>query len=241
MQKFRVPPVPPRKTPLKKQPQKTSNPEASISIVSEYDKLCQKAETFHSSETEEKMLAFVKNALKLRQKMLMSEAEVQRVSKLLVDKDKELLSKDQKFKQAREMVDLEMRGRQKAEQQVDELHKQWATVGNLVNSGGGSGLNNDTLQRIRSSVSSSILNTPIGRGKTQRDPMIPEYSQESILDASELFEDSVEEINNEDSRIRRSSRNKSVVSKTTVTADPNGHVHATTVLESVDLPEKVHF
>ena len=241
MQKFRVPPVPPRKTPLKKQPRKTSNPESPISLVSEYDKLCQKSETFHSSETEEKMLAFLKNAKKLRQMTLTTEAEVQRLSKLLFDTEKQSLSKDQKIKQARRMVNLEMRERQKIEQEVDEWQKQWATVGNLVNSGGGSRLNNDTLQRIRSSVSSSILNTPIGRGKTQRDPMIPEYSQESILDASELFEDSVEEINNEDLKIRRSSRNKSVVSTTTVTTDPNGHVHATTVLESVDLPEKVHF
>ena len=72
-----------------------------------------------------------------------------------------------------------MRERQKIEQECEELQKQWGSLQNLVNSKVGI-VNNDTLQRIRSSVSSSILNTPIGKGK-KRDEMIAEYSQESIL------------------------------------------------------------
>ena len=83
------------------------------------------------------------------------------------------------FFQARQMVNLEMRERQKIEQECEELQKQWGSLQNLVNSKVGI-VNNDTLQRIRSSVSSSILNTPIGKGK-KRDEMIAEYSQESIL------------------------------------------------------------
>merc|ERR1712062_99465 len=150
---------------------------------------------------------------------------------------------DQKIKQARQMVNLEMRERQKIEQECEELQKQWGSLQNLVNSKVGI-VNNDTLQRIRSSVSSSILNTPIGKGK-KRDEMIAEYSQESILDASDLFEDSVE--NNQELEVRRSSRhrrsgstaNKSIVTITTTTVDPNGHVHSTAVLESQDLPEMV--
>ena len=175
MQKFRVPPIPPRKTPLK--PKKTSKSNLS-SLVSEYDELCQKSQTFNNGG-EEELLAFMKNAKEWRQKMFTAESEAQRVSKLLFDTEKELQSKDQKIKQARQMVNLEMRERQKIEQECEELQKQWGSLQNLVNSKVGI-VNNDTLQRIRSSVSSSILNTPIGKGK-KRDEMIAEYSQESIL------------------------------------------------------------
>ena len=69
----------------------------------------------------------------------------------------------------------------------------------------------------------------------------------SFSDASDLFEDSVE--NNQELEVRRSSRhhrsgataNKSIVTTTTTTVDPNGHVHSTAVLESQDLPEMVLF
>ena len=87
------------------------------------------------------------------------------------------------------MVNLEMRERQKIEQECEELQKQWGSLQNLVNSKVGI-VNNDTLQRIRSSVSSSILNTPIGKGK-KRDEMIAEYSQESILGNFELLDNFV--------------------------------------------------
>jgi len=238
MQKFRVPPIPPRKTPLK--PKKTSKSNLS-SLVSEYDELCQKSQTFNNGG-EEELLAFMKNAKKWRQKMLTAESEAQRLSKLLFDTEKELQSKDQKIKQARQMVNLEMRERQKVEQECEELQRKWGSLQSFVKTG--AGVNNDTLQRIRSSVSSSILNTPIGKGK-KRDEMIPEYSQESILDASDLFEDSADNQELEQSRRRRSSRksttNKSIVTITTTTVDPNGHVHSTAVLESADLPEKVIF
>lgn len=241
MQKFRVPPIPPRKTPLK--PKKTSKSNLS-SLVSEYDELCQKSQTFNNGG-EEELLAFMKNAKKWRQKMLTAESEAQRLSKLLFDTEKELQSKDQKIKQARQMVNLEMRERQKIEQECEELQRKWESLQSFVKTG--AGVNNDTLQRIRSSVSSSILNTPIGKGK-KRDEIILECSQESILDASDLFEDSADnqELDHqEQSRRRRSSRksttNKSIVTITTTTVDPNGHVHSTAVLESADLPEKVIF
>ena len=185
MQKFRVPPIPPRKTPLK--PKKTSKSNLS-SLVSEYDELCQKSQTFNNGG-EEELLAFMKNAKEWRQKMFTAESEAQRVSKLLFDTEKELQSKDQKIKQARQMVNLEMRERQKIEQECEELQKQWGSLQNLVNSKVGI-VNNDTLQRIRSSVSSSILNTPIGKGK-KRDEMIAEYSQESILGNFDLLDNFV--------------------------------------------------
>jgi len=190
MQKFRVPPVPPRKTPLKPK-KKTSK--TNLSLVSEFDDLCQKSQVF-SEGGEKEFLAFLENAKEWRRQMVTSESEAQRLSKLLFDTEKELQSKDQKIKQARQMVNLEMRERQKIEQECEELQKQWGSLQNLVNSKVGI-VNNDTLQRIRSSVSSSILNTPIGKGK-KRDEMIAEYSQESILDASDLFEDSVKIIKN---------------------------------------------
>merc|ERR1712062_825726 len=221
---------------------KKKTSKTNLSLVSEFDDLCQKSQVF-SEGGEKEFFAFLENAKQWRRQMGTSESEVQRLSKLLFDTEKELQSKDQKIKQARQMVNLEMRERQKIEQECEELQKQWGSLQNLVNSKVGI-VNNDTLQRIRSSVSSSILNTPIGKGK-KRDEMIAEYSQESILDASDLFEDSVE--NNQELEVRRSSRhrrsgatvNKSIVTTTTTTVDPNGHVHSTAVLESQDLPEKV--
>merc|ERR1712062_135633 len=222
---------------------KKKTSKTNLSLVSEFDDLCQKSQVF-SEGGEKEFLAFLENAKEWRRQMVTSESEVQRLSKLLIDTEKELQSKDQKIKQARQMVNLEMRERQKIEQECEELQKQWGSLQNLVNSKVGI-VNNDTLQRIRSSVSSSILNTPIGKGK-KRDEMIAEYSQESILDASDLFEDSVE--NNQELEVRSGSgsrsrsgttANKSIVTITTTTVDPNGHVHATAVLESQDLPEKV--
>ena len=73
---------------------------------------------------------------------------------------------------------------------------------------------------------------------------LAEYSQESILDASELFEDSVDDLDHDHHR-RRSRRSQSklanqIVTSTTLTVHPDGHIHATSVLESInDLAEKV--
>ena len=133
MQKFRVPPIPPRKTPLK--PKKTSKSNLS-SLVSEYDELCQKSQTFNNGG-EGELLAFMKNAKEWRQKMFTAESEAQRVSKLIFDTEKELQSKDQKIKQARQMVNLEMRERQKIEQECEELQRKWESLQSFVKTGAG--------------------------------------------------------------------------------------------------------
>jgi len=190
-------------------------------------------------------LVFLKSAKSWQKKLLYAESERKRLSNILKETERELLSKDQKIKQAREMVNLEMRERQRVENECDELQKQWSALQNLVNSGGNQ-INNDTLQKIRNSVSTDkLLRTPSTRTPRKRD-IIPlaEYSQESILDASELFEDSNDDLDQDTTR-RRSRRSQSklanqIVTSTTLTVHPNGHVHATSVLESVnDLAEKV--
>ena len=99
MQKFRVPPVPPRKTPLKPK-KKTSK--TNLSLVSEFDDLCQKSQVF-SEGGEKEFLAFLENAKEWRRQMVTSESEAQRLSKLLFDTEKELQSKDQKIKQVNKL------------------------------------------------------------------------------------------------------------------------------------------
>ena len=102
MQKFRVPPVPPRKTPLKPK-KKTSK--TNLSLVSEFDDLCQKSQVF-SEGGEKEFLAFLENAKQWRRQMVTSESEAQRLSKLLFDTEKELQSKDQKIKQVNKLSRL---------------------------------------------------------------------------------------------------------------------------------------
>ena len=146
------------RTPMKAKKTSKSN----LSLVSEYDNLCTKSETFHEGG-EEKLLIFLKSAKNWQKKMLYAEAERKRLSIVLKETERELSSKDQKIKQAREMINQEMRERQRIENECDDLQKQWGALQNLVNSGGNQ-INNDTLQKIRNSVSTDkLLRTPSTR------------------------------------------------------------------------------
>ena len=166
--KFRTPTVPQPssrlKTPLKSMKTKKTS-KSDLSSVSEFDKLTQNSGTFHDG-SEENFLQFIKNAAIWRKNMLEAECERQRLAKLVHQTEQELLSKDQKIKQAREMVNLEMRERQRIENECEELQRQWGALQNIVNCGSNH-INNDTLDKIKRSVSTrstdKLLKTPSAR------------------------------------------------------------------------------
>lgn len=165
-------------------------------MVAAFDDLMRNSAVFHEG-AEQQFLLFVKNTKEWRKKWQHAEAERQRMQHLLNEREKELTAMEFKLKQAREMVNLEMRERQRIEGERDNLQRQWSALQDMINSdGGGLKINNDTLQSIRSRYSPAanrVQRTPSAKRNYYRDdanmaPLV-EQSAESLLDASELSYD----------------------------------------------------
>ena len=189
------------RTPMKATSRNNSN--SNLSLVAAYDDLMRNSAVFHDG-AEKQFLMFVKNAKDWRKKWHYAESERQRLSILLNEKEKEVAAKELKIKQAREMVNLEMRERARIEHDRDNLQRQWYALQELVNTDGGSkNIDNDTLQSIRSKFSPAITKhvqrTPSAKRHyyNQQENMGPlvEQSAESLVDASELsYDDSRDDI-----------------------------------------------
>lgn len=251
-----APPTPTFKTPMKVPKKKSST--SDLSMVAAFDDLMRNGSIFHNG-AEKQFLVFVKNAGEWQKRWQRAEAERQRLNMLLNEREKELSVKDQKIKQAREMVNIEMRERQRVESEKENLQRQWHALQDLVNTAEPVKINNETLEKIRSNYSPAmkkVQRTPSAKRNYLTDNMAPliEQEQESLMDASELsFDDSRDDIL-DGSRLRsgqvykrrssnqRQSRSRArrshsmvgdkIVTTTTVTVDQNGHTHAKAILES---------
>ena len=188
------------KTPMKATSRKDSG--SNLSLVASFDDLMRNSAVFHDG-AEKQFLVFVKNAIDWKKKWQYAESERQRLSIVLNDREKELASKDQKIKQAREMVNVEMRERARIEHDRDNLQRQWFALQDLVNSDGGKlKIDNDTLQSLRNQFSPAnnrnVQRTPSAkRNYYHHENMAPlvEQSAESLVDASELsYDDSRDDI-----------------------------------------------
>lgn len=140
MPRFKQPAPPPPttpssklRTPLKSMSRKNSGG-SNLSLVAAFDDLMRNSAVFHSG-AEKEFLILVKSAKEWQNKWRDAEGERQRLKMLLKEREKELSSRDLKIKQAREMVNLEMKERQRIEQERDNLQKQWGALADLVNDG----------------------------------------------------------------------------------------------------------
>ena len=116
-----APPTPTFKTPMKVPKKKSST--SDLSMVAAFDDLMRNGSIFHDG-AEKQFLVFVKNAGEWQKRWQRAEAERQRLNMLLNEREKELSVKDQKIKQAREMVNIEMRERQRVESEKENLQRQ---------------------------------------------------------------------------------------------------------------------
>ena len=184
------------KTPMK--PTVTrKNSAPNLSVVAAYDDLMRNSAIFHNG-AEEKFLAFVKIAKNMRRKWEHAETERQRLNIEINTMEKQLAVKDQKIRQAQQMVNVEMRERARIEHDRDSLQRQWFALQELVNHDGAKNITNETLQSIRNQISPNVRNVNVQRtpsakrnyfNKENMTPLV-EQSQESIIDASELdFDD----------------------------------------------------
>jgi len=185
------------KTPMKPTvARKNSAP--NLSLVAAYDDLMRNSSVFHNG-AEEKFLTFVKIAKDMRRKWEHAETERQRLNIEINTMEKQLAVKDQKIRQAQQMVNVEMRERARIEHDRDSLQRQWFALQEMVNSDGAKNITNETLQSIRNQISPNVRNnvnvqrTPSAKrnyfNKENMTPLV-EQSQESIIDASELdFDD----------------------------------------------------
>ena len=251
-----APPTPTFKTPMKVP--KKKNSASDLSMVAAFDDLMRNGSIFQDGIAERQFLVFVKHAGEWQKRWQRAEAERQRLNMLLNDREKELSVKDQKIKQAREMVNIEMRERQRVEGEKENLQRQWHALQDLVNADSVK-INNETLEKIRNNYSPAmkkVQRTPSAKRSylTDMGPLV-EQEQESLMDASELsFDDSRDDMldgsrlrNNGQVYKRRSSNQRQsrsrarrshsmagdkIITTTTVTVDQNGHTHAKAILES---------
>ena len=172
-----------------------------LSVPASFDELMKNSSVLQSG-AEEQFLEFVKSAKEWRKKWFYAESERKRLNILLIEREKENAALDQKIKQAREMVDVEIRKRTQITENNNMLQRQLNAVHELVNSNGGNhNIDNDTLKTISSKFSlenlqsktpsrtpRKIYNTPLRVRGTNNTPIVDESAQ-SLLDASELSYD----------------------------------------------------
>ena len=256
------------RTPMKNQMSRKNSGPSNLSLVAAFDDLMRNSAVFQDG-AESQLLVLVKCTREMQNKWRDAESERQRLKLLLGEREKELSARDLKIKQAREMVDVEMRERQKIESERDNLQKQWFALQDMINKGGNHSLiNNETLEMIRKNYSpaaSRVQRTPSAKRNYYReqDNMAPlvEQSAESLIDASELsFDDSREDIldgsklrsgggqvyKRRSSNTRRTGGRRShsmgtekLIATATISLHPNGHAEAEAMVETPQLREIV--
>ena len=213
MARDRLPPTPKLRTPMKHKKDPAPAPKSSLTMT--FDNLTRNSGILNEG-SEKQFLVFVRNAKEMRRKWQFCEAERKRLSAELNDKNKEIIAKDLKIKQARELVDSEKKKRTRLETNYEKLQQQWSALQEIVNSNAkgeestttsrGSLISIETLVNIQTQFSSSSLQTPktpkkadyqtpkkISRRMMEQDqndltPLIEE-SMQSLTNASELSYD----------------------------------------------------
>ena len=181
-----------------------------------------------------------------------SEVKREQLAILMKEKEKELLAKDYKIKQARKIVEDETKNRKQAECQRDALAKQLRMLKDVIMIGGVKTLDNDTLKKVQHIDSAASQISP-PRHEYPRNTNVIEESIESILDVSDLsFDETRDDIYNKrrssgkvdlayKRRKTRSTGNQledRVLSTTTkVTVDKKGVAHAESIIEAVPVTE----
>lgn len=97
---------------------------AELSLVAAFDDLSRNSRVLQDGSTEKEFLRFVKLCQDWKKRWIHAETERQRLSTLVKEKENEVLSKEYKIKQARNLVEEERRGRQHAEADRDAFCKQ---------------------------------------------------------------------------------------------------------------------
>ncbi len=212
-----APPTPARgmKTPMKASvSKKNSRTESDLSLVAMFDDLMRNGSIFYDG-AEKEFLQFVNLVRDWRKKWQYAETERSRLSVVLADKDKEIMTKEYQIKQARKMVDEERRQRLNAEDDRERLSKQIGMIKSLITADGAKTLTNETLEQIYNIDSRPIASnrTPRnggGHGRNQNhiqhhnDEMeaVVEQSAESLLDASDLSFDETRDDGLDGTRLR---------------------------------------
>ena len=214
MARDRLPPTPKLRTPMKHKKDPAPAPKSSLTMT--FDNLTRNSGILNEG-SEKQFLVFVRNAKEMRRKWQFCESERKKLTDELNDKNKEIIAKDLKIKQARELVDSEIKKRTRIETNYENLQQQWSALQEIVNSnakGGGESATSsrgslisiETLVNIQTQFSSSSLQTPktpkkadyqtpkkISRRMMEQDqndltPLIEE-SMQSLTNASELSYD----------------------------------------------------
>lgn len=267
MPRFKQPaPPPPPLTPKLKTPMKmTRKDSGNLSLVAAFDDLMRNSSVFHEG-AEKQFLIFVKNAKDWQNKWRVAENERQRLKMLLNEREKELSARELKIKQAQQLVNREMKERERVENERDNLQRQWAQLQDIVNGPDGSSkINNETLEKIRRIQSPAnsiqrVQRTPSAKrnyyAHQENMGALIEQSAESLLDASELsFDDSREDIleapscagqvQKRRSSIKKTRRSHSMggdklVATASVTLRANGHAECDAkIIETPQLKELV--
>ena len=209
MARDRLPPTPKLRTPMKhKKDPAPAVPKSSL--VMTFDNLTRNSRILNEG-SEKQFLVFVRNAKEMRRKWQFCEAERKRLSAELNEKNKEIIAKDLKIKQARELVDSEKKKRTRLETNYEKLQQQWSALQEIVNSNAkgeestttsrGSLISIETLVNIQTQFSSSSLQTPktpkkADYQKTPKKINIRGIEQEAQNDLTPMIEDSMQSLTN---------------------------------------------
>ncbi|XP_015605276.1 rac GTPase-activating protein 1 [Cephus cinctus] len=121
----------------------------ALSMVASYDELTRCTNVLACGSCEEEFLRFAINQEEMRQKMLASVQECQRLHSALEKAHIEAADLDRKLSHARRLLDEEKKRRRIVEDQRNSLERQIALARDLLFNDGGRNLNDETREKLQ--------------------------------------------------------------------------------------------
>lgn len=177
-------PAPP--TPRPRPPPHMIPSATGLSVVAAFDDLTRNAKVL-SAGCETEFISFVRQSHQWIKRWKEAEIQREQLQELIKEKEKELMGKDMKIKQAQRLVMSEQKGRQLAESERDELAEQLEKLKEILlsNNDVRRGVDNETLEKIRSIDTTTRKFSPFKEPHHRPLAKVDE-SVESLLDVSEL-------------------------------------------------------
>ena len=196
---FKAPAPPPPTTPrVNRTPMKATSKKDTLatSTLIGFDDLMRDGSVFFDGG-EKEFLKFVRSVKVLQRNHRGAKEQLEQSKRAEQSQAKEIEALSQRLKQAQQLLNQEMQKNSRIQSEKDMLQSQWAALQDLVNKEPqNSKINHETLDRIQRSFSSvpsiNVQRTASARRnyyQPRDNQMEPLVENESLCDASDLFDD----------------------------------------------------